>query len=327
MKIKKIFCLLVVLLTALCICTGCKENELKEVAIIKYVTDAPLDDAEQGIIDGLKAGGYVDGDNIHISIYNCNADSSTVVSSVRTAVSKSDLIFAIATPVAQVLVQELEKQEIDTPVLFTAVTDPVASGIISNAQKPGGNVSGTSDINPVADQIKLVKELDPNATKVGFIYTAGEHNSEIQLTMAREAAQSINVEVVAQAINNDTEIKSVTESLIASGISAMYIPTDNKVVASANVVVNACNLAHIPTICGEGSVLYKGATITVGSVNYSELGKMTGEMGVRVLNGTKAGDMPVGYYSNSALEINVTAANNAGIVIPEELKNKATKTR
>ena len=145
--------------------------------------------------------------------------------------------------------------------------------------------------------------------------------------MAREAAQSINVEVVAQAINNDTEIKSVTESLIASGISAMYIPTDNKVVASANVVVNACNLAHIPTICGEGSVLDKGATITVGSVNYSELGKMTGEMGVRVLNGTKAGDMPVGYYSNSALEINVTAANNAGIVIPEELKNKATKTR
>ena len=105
MKLKKLFCLLVVLLTVLCVCSGCKDKDVKEVAIIKYVTDAPLDDAEQGIIDGLKAGGYVDGDNIHISIYNCNADSSTVVSSVRTAVSKSDLIFAIANTVAQVLDQ------------------------------------------------------------------------------------------------------------------------------------------------------------------------------------------------------------------------------
>ena len=326
MKLSKLFCLMLLALSFVCVTTGCK-NSMKEVAIIKYVTDAPLDAAEEGIIQGLKDGGFIDGENIHISIYNCNADSSTVVSSVRTAVSKSDLIFAIATPVAQVLVQELEKQEIDTPVLFTAVTDPVSSGIIENAEHPGKNVSGTSDINPVADQIKLVKELDPNATKVGFIYTAGEHNSEIQLNMAKTAAASIDVEVVSQAINNDTEIKSVTESLIASGVSAIYIPTDNKVVASGNVVVNACNLAHIPTICGEGSVLDKGATITVGSVNYFELGKMTGEMGVKVLNGTKAGDLPVGYYSNNDLEINLTAAQNAGIVIPEELKNKATKTR
>lgn len=311
-----------------CFCVSCKgKNDKIKVGIIKYTTATPLDAARAGIVDGLKEAGYVDGENIEIVDFNCLQSSDTMVQSVKSAIRSCDIIFAIATPVAQSLAKEMAKQGIKTPVLFTAVTDPVASGIISNDVKPNTNISGTSDMNPVADQIELALELNSNAKKVGFIYTTTEDNSRVQLELARTKARELGLEIVAQGVSSATELQTATKSLINDGVDAIYLPTDNNVSENASVVIKEANLSGVPTICGESTFLDKGGTITLG-IDYKELGKLTGKMGADVLSGkTKIEELSVGRLTNFELIINVTVAEANKIKISEELKSKANELR
>lgn len=304
---------------------GCGKKEKKVISIIQYVSATALDNAKDGIIEGLKAQGFVDGENVEITVYNPQAKADTLAQMCETAVKKSDLIFAIATPVAQALVNELDKQGSTVPVLFTAVTDPVASNIIKDAKTPGGCISGTSDINPVADQVKLLKEINPAATKLGFVYTAGENNSIIQLNMAKEAARSIGVEIVDKACTNSTDLEQVVKSLISAGIDALYVPTDNDVASQMALLASLCNQAKVITICGEEGQVSDGGTITVGSVNYLELGKMTGKMGADVLNGGDISKMSVQYFTSTDYKVNFETVEEFGLAIPETVKAKAKK--
>ena len=310
-------------LVSLFVFGGCGTKEKKVVSIIEYVSAPALDNAKDGIIEGLKANGFVDGKNIEIVIYNPQAKADTLAQMCETAVKKSDLIFAIATPVAQALVNELDKQGASVPVLFTAVTDPVASNIIPDATKPGGLISGTSDINPVSDQVNLLKEINPSAKKLGFIYTAGENNSVIQLNMAKDAASKIGVEVVDMACTTSTDLEQVVRSLISAGIDALYVPTDNDVASQMALLASICNEAKVITICGEEGLVGDGGTITIGSVNYLELGKMTGVMGADVLNGKDVGSMPVQYFTSTDLKVNKSTVSEFGLAIPEALINKS----
>lgn len=324
---KKLFIALVmpilVLALGACSVNGGKKGNVKEVYIIEYVSDPALDDARDGIIAGLKEKGFEDGKNIKITVMNPETEAAKLQQMAETAVQKADIIFCIATPVAQVVANEVEKQFSDVPVFFTAVTDPVASGIIENAQKPGKNISGTNDLNPVADQVALLKELSPSATKLGFIYTTGEHNSEIQLEMARTACASLDVEVVAKSATNSTDVGQVLDSLIGAGIDALYIPTDNGIASQMELVAQKCNAAKIVTICGETGQLKNGGIMTFGSVNYLELGKMTGIMGANALNGAKVGDMAVQSFSSDELVINKAKVAEFELDIPESLLNRA----
>lgn len=324
---KKLFIALVmsilVLALGACSVNGGKKENVKEVYIIEYVSVPALDDARDGIIAGLKEKGFEEGKNIKITVMNPEAEAAKLQQMAETAVQKADIIFCIATPVAQVVANEVEKQFSDVPVFFTAVTDPVASGIIENAQRPGKNVSGTNDLNPVGDQVALLKEINPSATKLGFIYTTGEHNSEIQLEMAREACASLGINVVAQSATNSTDVGQVLDSLIASGIDALYIPTDNGIASQMNLVSQKCGAAKIVTICGETGQLADGGIITIGSVNYFELGKMTGVMGANALNGANVAEMAVQSFSSDELVINKAKVAEFELDIPESLLNKA----
>lgn len=325
---------LVKVLSLICICvlaftlSSCKKDSEKiKVGIIKYTTAAPLDSAREGIIEGLKAEGYVTGDNIEIIDYNCNQSADTLAQSVKSAVNQCDIIFAIATPVAQSLAKEIEKQGLDIPVLFTAVTDPVASGIISNANKPGGSISGTNDMNPVAEQIELALELNKDCKKIGFIYTTTEDNSRIQLELAKAKADELGITIVPQGVSNATELKTATESLVNSGVDAIYLPTDNNVSENAKVVINTANLNHIPTICGESNFIDAGGTITLG-IDYKELGVLTGKMGANVLSEkVKISELSVGSLTNFELIINISTAEANEIFISDELKQKADKIK
>ena len=319
---KKIFVFGLVVFCAFAL-VGCKGKEKKVISIIEYVSATALDEARDGIIEGLKANGFVDGENVEIVVYNPQAKADTLAQMCETAVKKSDLIFAIATPVALALVNELDKQGSNCPVLFTAVTDPVASNIIPNATTPGGNISGTSDINPVGDQVNLLKEINPSATKLGFIYTAGENNSVIQLNMAKEAAAKIGVEVIDKACTSSTDLEQVVTSLINQGIDALYVPTDNDVASQMALLASLCNQAKVITICGEEGLVKDGGTITVGSVNYLELGKMTGVMGAEVLNGSDISKMSVQYFSSTDYLVNKEAVSEFGLAIPQSIIDKS----
>lgn len=322
---KKIICLLFVLLFSLC-ATCCNEKDLIEVGIVQYVIAPPLDDAREGIINGLKENGFVNGENINITVYQCMGNPSTMNQCVKSATEKSDIIFSIATPCTTALKNEIETKGLEIPVLFTAVTNPVGDKIVSSLDDHNSLFSGTSDMNPVHEQVALISDLVENPKKIGFIYTAGETNSVAQLALFNEKAQELGLETVVQAITQESEIKNAVDSLINSGVDAIYLPTDNIIVSNCNVVLKETNLSKVPTICGESSFIDFGGTISY-SISYSELGLLTGKMGSRVLNGEDIKKMKVETLTEFDLVLNATKAEESSIFIKEELKTRADITK
>lgn len=319
--IKKMVCLCLVCLFIITL-SSCQTESKKKITIIQYVSASALDDACAGIIEGLEAAGFVDGENVEIEVKNPQAEANTLSLMVQTAVRESDMIIAIATPVALAVKSECEKIKSDIPVLFTAVTDPVASGIVASNEEPGANISGTNDMNPVVEQVKLLKELDPNAKKLGVLYTSSEPNSLIQVELAKEAAAELGIEIVTQSIATLNDVKTMATALVSKDVDAVYLPTDNNIASAISAVTSVTNEAGIPTICGEEGMLNGGGIITLG-INYKNLGKITGDMAARVLKGEDISKMSVEGLKNFTLVINRKQAQESGITIPEELLSKA----
>lgn len=320
---KKVISLCLVML-GLFMMVSCDKDEKKTITIIQYVSASALDDARAGVIEALTEAGFVDGENVEIVVQNPQADSATLTMMAESAVRKSDLIVCIATPVAIAVKAECELQGSNVPVLFTAVTDPVASGLVASNEAPGANITGTNDMNPVKEQIELLKELNPDAKKIGVIYTSSEPNSVIQVNIAKEVAKTLNIEVVEQTITTINDIQTMVSSLTRSGVDAIYLPTDNNVASAIATVTDITNEAGIPTICGEEGMITGGGTITLG-INYKNLGKITGEMAVEVLNGADVASMSVKGLTNFTLVINKKAAEKANITIHEALLAKADR--
>lgn len=324
--VKRILCL--VLLLCAFVLVGCNDNKVR-IGIIQYVTDGALDDARNGIIEGLKEAGFVDGENAKITVYNPQAKADTLADMARRALKKNDYVFAIATPVAQALKAAAADLESDAQIFFTAVTDPVASGIITSNTNPGGNITGTNDMNPVEFQVGLIKDLFPdrevNTLKLGVIYTPSENNSVIQVNLVKAECTRLGITLIEQTVAQSTDIANAVEYL-KTRVDAIYLPTDNLVAANVFSITSVANASGVPTICGEASMLNNGGTIAYG-VNYITLGKMTGLMAARVINGevSKAGDIPSTGMAEAdfTLAINVRDGAEGGIVVPQELQERA----
>lgn len=324
---KRLFSLLV--LVAMClIMVGCKKNEVEfKIGIVQYVSAGALDNAREGIEEALKKGGFEDGKNVKITVYNPQANQADLATMAEQAIQDNDLVFAIATPVALVLKAEAEKQGSDIPILFTAVTDPVASGIVSNATKPGGNISGTNDMNPVADQIALALELGITVQKIGIVFTSSESNSLIQANLADAKCRELGITLVQRQISSVNDLQGAVTDLVENEkVDVMYIPTDNIVADNMSTVATICNDNQVVTICGEEGLVGAGGIVTLG-INYKDLGVLTGEMAVKVLKGeAKVGDLAVAGLTKFELVINTTKATEAGITIPQALLAKANRT-
>lgn len=324
---KKLFAVLFVLLSMLTLASCGNKGDKKDVFIIEYVTIGALDDAKDGIIEALADAGFKDGENIKITVLNPQAKSDTLAQMAEQAVGEADIIFCIATPVALAVKAEAEKQGSDVPILFTAVTDAVASGIVSSNKQPGGNISGTSDLNPVADQVALIDELGLDISEFGFLYTTGEPNSEIQLAAAKEAGKSFGLSVRDFSVTTmSTDLDNTLSAIVAAGLKVVYIPTDNEVSSNMAHISEVLGQNGIITVCGEEGEINAGGTLTIGSVNYLGLGKLTGEMGAKVLNGTNVGTLDVGFWTSTELVVNTTEINKHALPVPAEIISKANKT-
>ena len=280
-----------------------------KVGISQYVAHPSLDASREGFKKALADAGL----EVTYDEKNGNADQATVTSiSTTFAAAKLDLVLAIATPSAQAAAQAIT----DTPVLFTAVTDPVAAKLVDSMAAPGANVTGTSDMNPVAEQIALVKKLKPEAKTLGIIYSSGEVNSEVQVKAAKEAAAADGLEVVEKTITATGEVQQAANSL---DVDAIYVPTDNNVVAGLESVIQVAETKKIPLVVGEGDSVRKGGIVTYG-IDYSTLGYQTGEMAVKILkNGAKPAAMAVETQKDLAVYVNKAAAQRMGITIPEDV--------
>ena len=300
---------------------GAAENdEQVTIGITQIVEHPALDSARQGFIDAMTEAGYIEGENIVYDIANAQNDKNNALTiAQKFANNKVDLIFAIATPTAQAAAQATS----DIPILITAVTDPVAAGLADSLEAPGGNVSGTTDMNPIDEQLGLIKTLVPGVKKVGVIYNAGEVNSEVQVEIAREVAAEIGLELVEVSVATTAEVNQAAGSLV-DRVDAIYIPTDNTVVAALESVLQIGEKNKIPVIAAEGDSVERGAIGTIG-IDYYELGQQTAEMAIRVLKGEDPAGMPIEMQKDMKLYLNKKAAEAMGIVIPEDLLSQADK--
>lgn len=298
--------------------TGSDSSETVKLGIIQIVEHPSLDAARSGFLDVLKENGYVEGENLQVDYENAQGDQANLQTIARKFVQQQcDLVLAVATPSAMAMANETT----DIPILITAVTDPVSAKLVNSLEKPGTNVTGTTDMNPVKDQLQLIKDIVPNVKKVGVIYNSSEINSQIQVDIAEEAAPQLGLEIVKMPITASNEVVAAAQSLVGKA-DAIYLPTDNMVVASVSAVVKVAEDKKIPLFASEQESVKKGAVATVG-IDYYELGRTTGEMALRILKGEKPQDMPIESQEGSNIVINMQAASRMGVSIPVEIKEKA----
>lgn len=289
------------------------------IGIIQLTEHAALDLAREGFIQALADNGYVDGDKINIDFQNAQNDQSTLSTiSDRFVSEEVDLVLAIATPAAQAIAGKTT----EIPILATAVTDFVVAKLVESNEVPGGNVSGTTDMNPIEDQIDLLMQLVPEAKTVGLIYNSGEDNSVLQAELATAAIEARNLAVTEVTVTSTNDVQQAMQSLVTK-CDAIYIPTDNTLASSMPIVEGVCAESKTPVICGESSMVEAGGLATL-SINYYKLGYQTGLMALRILvDGADISTMPIETLEDMDLAFNLEVADTIGLTIPEELLAKA----
>jgi len=294
------------------------------VGVVQIISHVALDAARQGFVDGLKEEGFEEGKNLTLSLRNAEGSQDTARQIADKFVSdRVDLILAIATPAAQAAAQATKSSGI--PVVVTAVTDPVAAGLVQSLEKPGTNVTGTTDMNPVEEQLALTLDV-AKGKHVGILYNSGEVNSRVQVDIAKEAAKKLGLELFERTVTNTNEVQQAAEALAVQGVHAFYIPTDNTVVAGLASVLQVAEKHKIPVIAGEGDSVKNGALATYG-IDYYSLGKQTAKMAAKILRGeAKPQDMPIERQKDLKFFLNLKAAEQMGVQVPEAWKKRANET-
>lgn len=294
-----------ILVVMLFILVGCAKDDKIQVGILQFVTHEDLDQARIGFIEALEENGFKDGENIKITVLNPQTDVQTMQMQAAELVRKSDIILAIATPAAVAVVNEAKEKGRNIPILFTAVTDPVDAKLVEKLEKPGGNVTGTSDMNPIAEQMSLAKRIKPNAQTVGILYTSSETNSKVQADLAVAELERLGLSHKVSTINTLSDLPHVFNELVKD-VDVIYIPSDNLLASSMGAVqeqIRTNASLKVPVIATTISQVENGGTVTYG-LSYFNLGKQTGLMAVDILNGKNPGEINVETIKETELVIN-----------------------
>ena len=298
---------------------GCAPEADVCIGIMQIAEHDALDDARKGFIEALKDEGFEDGKNVIIDVQNAHGEFTTATTIAEGFVAdKVDLILAIATPTAQAALNTTK----DIPIVITAVTDPVSTGLADSLEKPGGNVTGTHDMNPVKEQLALLQEIFPEATRVGVIFNSGEENSLVQVEILEEEAALAGLTVVKAPVTATGEVGTAAESLLGK-VDVIYIPTDNTVVEAIASVIQVSEEHLIPIIPGEASCVHAGALATIG-IDYSVLGYQTGKMAAKILRGeAEPASMAIEGQSKYSIAVNKATAAKFKITLPQSLLERA----
>ena len=281
--------LLCLMLCASCM-TAMAESEKLYIGVIQQMDHVALNAAREGFIQALADNGYVDGQNIELHLQNGQGEMSNLATIADMFVGdNADLVLAIATNAATTMATKTVNNPI--PVLGTAITDYMSAGLVESNEKPGYNISGTSDMNPVDAQIKLIKELFPDAQTVGVLYTSSEANSVLQAKMAKESIEALGMKYVEVTVANTNDVQQATQQIVTM-CDAIYIPTDNVFAASMPGVLSVTQDSKTPVITGESGMAMSGGLCTLG-ISYYDLGYETGLMAVKVLQGADISAMPI----------------------------------
>jgi putative ABC transport system substrate-binding protein len=290
------------------------------VAVTAIVEHPALDAARDGVKEALAEAGYKEGENLTFLYESAQGNPATATQIARQFIGEAPtVIVPISTPSAQAVVSATR----DVNVVFTAVSDPLGAQLVKDLEKPGANVTGLSDMSPVADHIALIKEITPNAKSVGFIYNTAEANSISTLELLKVEADKAGLTVVESVATKSSEVQGAARALVGRA-DVIYIPTDNTIVSAFEAAAGVAAESKIPLFAADTDSVARGAIAALG-FNYFDVGKQTGEVVVRVLKGEKPGDIPVRVASGSNLVINKGAAAKAGVEFPEAVLKRATQ--
>lgn len=282
--------------------------EAFKIGVIQYAPNPSLDNCFTGFKAGLEEAGLIDGQNISIDFQNAQGDNSNGDLIAKNMVTKKyDLIMAIATPAAMSAYSAAK--DTDIPVVFTAVSDPVSAGIVSSIEAPGANCTGSSDVLPLEEQVKMIRAFLPEAKKIGILYTTSEPNSVSQLKEIKEIAPGYGFEIVELGVTNASEVAAGAQTLVSKGVDCINNFTDNNVVNNLSLLLNAANSRNIP-VFGSEEEQVKNGCLASQSIDYIALGKETGLMAAKILKGeANASELPVfvveefaPVYNNEVLE-------------------------
>lgn len=279
------------------------------VGVLQLVEHGSLDAAYEGFLAGLADNGYVEGENLTVNYQNAQNGQDNLMSMSQQLVGEDpDLLLGVATLAAQSLVNATT----EIPITVTAVTDLIDAGLVESMEEPGGNVTGTTDMVPIDQQIALLLSIVPDAETVGIMYNSGESNSKIQADLAQEALEAAGVKVEVRTATSTNDVQQVTQGL-ANSVDAIYIPTDNTFASAAAIVGEVAMETKTPVVTGSTEQTENGGLATYG-IDYYSLGEQTGAMAAKILKGEATpADMPIESAEKLQLVINEDMAEALGI--------------
>jgi len=303
-------------LLALALLAGVANAADYSVSFNQIVEHPALDSVRQGIKDQLADDGFSVSYNDHIA--QGNIATANLIAKQMLG-ENPDVAVGIATPTAQACAQAIKS----LPIVFAAVTDPVGAGLVASLEKPGGNITGTTDMSPIDRQIELILEFLPQLKNLGVIYNSGEANSVTLVRVLKEEAAKKGISVTEATVSNSAGVFQAAKSLIGRA-EAVYIPTDNTVVSAFEAITQVGYQAKLPIFAADTDSVGRGAVAAL-AIDYYKMGRQTGEMVGRILKGAKPGEMPVETLREFQIYINPGSAAKMGLEIPDALLKKADK--
>ncbi|HEL2550702.1 TPA: ABC transporter substrate-binding protein [Streptococcus suis] len=297
-------------LLTLAACSSSSEqasSDVVKVGVLQYMEHESLTAAREGFVAELEANGYKEGEKLVLDYQNAQGDQANLQTISEQLIDGNDIVLAIATPSAQ----SLATVSTETPIVFTAVTDPLSADLVESIEKPGGLLTGTSDQAPIDKQVELLGQAVPNAKTVGILYTTSERNSEVQVEQAKELLEKAGYKVVVKGITSTNEVQDATTSLMKD-VDALFIPTDNTV-ASTMTMIGELSVEHkVPVIGGSTDMVDEGGLLTYGT-NYEALGRQTAKMAIKIIEGANVSETAVEYPETVSLHVNEEMAQKLGI--------------
>ncbi|ERP92231.1 MULTISPECIES: ABC transporter substrate-binding protein [unclassified Marinobacter] len=295
-------------------------EDTRVVAITQIVEHPALDAAHQGVVDELAERGYREGENLRLMHESAQGNSAIASQIARKFVGESpDVIVAIATPSAQTVAAAAR----EIPVVFSAVTDPVAAKLVKSWEAPGANITGVSDMLPIEKHLDMLQRVMPDAKRIGTVYNPGEANAAALVELLEERLSARGLELVKGAATKTSEVLGAARSLVGKA-DAIYLTTDNTVISAAEAVISVGERAKIPVFAADTATVERGAVAALG-FNYYNHGRQTGAMVARVLEGASTADMPVEIMEELDLYVNPEAGERMGITLSEDLIQEAVK--
>ncbi|AWK86956.1 ABC transporter substrate-binding protein [Azospirillum thermophilum] len=296
------------------------QSQSKTVAITAIVEHPSLDAIRAGVIESLKAAGWTPGQNLKVEFQSAQGNPATAAQIARQfAGSKPDLIVPITTPSAQTVAAATK----DIPVVFAAVTDPVGAQLVKSMDKPGANITGVSDMAPVAEHVALIREIVPAVKRIGVLYNPGEANSVALVSKLKEEAGKAGLAVVEATATKSADAQAAARGLVGK-VEAVYVPLDNTVVSALESVIAVGQQSKLPVFSADTDSVGRGTVASIG-FDYTQVGRQAGDLAARVLKGEKPGDMPAVLAKGTDLYVNPKAAAAQGVTLPDAVVKRATK--